>query len=149
MEYNLVTGPYWGIQIETESPAMKNNTIIGCTIGLYALSPVGAYGTFHKNIIARCGTGVDAAGCYSRPTLDCNLFWSNSTDYSGFVPGPNDFYEDPLFCNPDAGDYTLEECSPCVDGYGCGQVGAYGVGCPCGGVATAPTTWGAIKSMYR
>jgi hypothetical protein len=80
---------------------------------------------------------------------DCNDFWSNGTDYWGFIPGPNDFYDDPLFCNPSSDDFTLEECSPCIDGYGCGQVGAYGAGCVCHSMATTPTSWSAIKSMYR
>jgi predicted outer membrane repeat protein len=79
--------------------------------------------------------------------LDCNDLWANDSDYNGCVAGRNDFYEDPLFCDPDAGNYTLQECSPCVDGYGCGQVGAYGVGC--GPSKTVVSTWGAIKSMYR
>lgn len=79
--------------------------------------------------------------------LDCNDLWMNDSDYNGCVAGPHDFYEDPLFCDPFTGDYTLQECSPCVYGYGCGQVGAYGVGC--GPSKTVSATWGAIKSMYR
>jgi hypothetical protein len=81
--------------------------------------------------------------------LSCNNVWGNQTDYPGEWRPETDLSEDPLFCDPDAGDYTLQECSPCVNGYGCGQVGAFGVGCSCGGVSTERTTWGAIKSMYR
>ena len=33
------------------------------------------------------------------------------------------------FCDASAGDYHLWDSSPCVDGYGCGQIGALGIGC--------------------
>jgi len=59
----------------------------------------------------------------------------------------------PLFCNEAGGDYTLQECSPCVgaahDG---GDIGAYGVGCDCAtSVEGFPedASWGRIKSFYR
>jgi hypothetical protein len=82
-------------------------------------------------------------------TIDCNDLWANYADYADVTPGTNDFHEDPLFCDVDTGDFTLQDCSPCVEGYGCGQVGAYGVGCPCENVATRSTTWGSIKVIYR
>jgi hypothetical protein len=57
--------------------------------------------------------------------------------------------EDPLFCDELSGDYTLQDCSPCVgaahDG---GDMGAYGIGCECF-VAVQRSSWGAIKSLYR
>jgi hypothetical protein len=57
--------------------------------------------------------------------------------------------EDPLFCDAEGGDYTLQDCSPCVgaahDG---GDIGAFGVGCECG-VAVEDASWGRIKSLFR
>ncbi len=57
--------------------------------------------------------------------------------------------EDPLFCDPEMGDYGLHDCSPCVgaahDG---GDIGAYGVACECF-VPTERKSWGAIKGLFR
>jgi len=55
---------------------------------------------------------------------------------------------DPMFCEPSAGDYTLEDCSPCAgtahDG---SDIGAFGIGCAC--AAVRRTSWGAVKAMFR
>jgi hypothetical protein len=60
------------------------------------------------------------------------------------------FSDDPLFCNPTAGNYALQDCSPCLgashDG---GDVGALGVGCICQAVGVESPSWGAIKAMFR
>ncbi len=39
------------------------------------------------------------------------------------------FSLDPLFCDPDNGDFRLDADSPCLDAPGCGLVGAFGQGC--------------------
>ena len=80
------------------------------------------------------------------------IVWNNSSyainlgtnsiivDYSdiegGWIgPGTGNIDADPLFCNPDSGDYTLAENSPCIGtGYYWGypeysNMGAFGVGC--------------------
>jgi hypothetical protein len=59
---------------------------------------------------------------------------------------------DPQFCDPDLDDYTLCEISPCLpgnhpDGWNCGLIGKYGVGC--GPSAVERTTWGRLKAMYK
>ena len=59
--------------------------------------------------------------------------------------------EDPLFCNPAEGDFTIEDCSPCTQ-YSppnpeCGRIGACPVGC--GGSPVIRDTWGGIKSLFR
>ena len=42
----------------------------------------------------------------------------------------NNIDANPLFCNPDSGDYTLAENSPCVGtGDNCATMGVFGVGC--------------------
>jgi len=107
----------------------------------------------------------DAIGVYSEesePTvrmLCCDVWGNQFGSYGGYCADPGDtdgnFSLDPLFCDPEINDYTVEECSPCIPGnhpygYTCGDIiGALGEGCPCSGVATIPTTWGAIKSTYR
>jgi hypothetical protein len=57
--------------------------------------------------------------------------------------------DDPLFCDEEADDYTLQDCSPCLgaahDG---GDIGAFGVGCDCD-VAVEDSSWGRIKHLFR
>ncbi len=66
----------------------------------------------------------------------------------GYDPTVN-LAADPLFCAPTNGDYTLQECSPCVgaalDG---GDIGAFGVGCGCW-TSAKPASWGGIKALFR
>lgn len=60
-------------------------------------------------------------------------------------------FEDPLFCDFNAGDLTLCANSPCLpDNNGWGtQVGALGQGCADCDSPVEATSWGAIKAMYR
>ncbi|MCI0528097.1 MAG: hypothetical protein L0Y56_11730, partial [Nitrospira sp.] len=45
-------------------------------------------------------------------------------------PGSTDFSLDPLFCNPNGGDISLFDNSPCLpSNSSCGLVGALGLGC--------------------
>jgi predicted outer membrane repeat protein len=62
----------------------------------------------------------------------------------------------PAFCNAVAEPYDFHLCdeSPCApgnhpDGYDCGLIGAWDVGCSCGPSGTQPSTWGSIKAMYK
>jgi hypothetical protein len=113
-------------------------------IGVYSNSTVTVY-----NCIIAHTTGGPAIGCFqgATATVDCNDLWSNDSNYLGCVPGPNDFYLDPLLCDPDNGDFMLDCSSPCADHPVCGLVGALDVGC--GASRTEPATWSSIKAMYR
>lgn len=62
----------------------------------------------------------------------------------------------PSFCLADVEPYDFRLCdgSPCLpgnhpDGYDCGLIGALGEGCVCGPTSSKPSTWGAIKALYR
>lgn len=57
------------------------------------------------------------------------------------------FSEDPMFCDLESDDYHLQEFSPCIDGYGCGRIGAFGQ--DCSGSATRQSTWSSLKALYR
>jgi hypothetical protein len=69
--------------------------------------------------------------------------------------------QDPLFCDPEADDYTLQEGSPCYtplpEGCGEGAIGAFGIGCDAPSSVPEPpiegevreTTWGSIKAEFR
>lgn len=59
---------------------------------------------------------------------------------------------DPLFCDQELGDYTLDTNSPCLpgnhpDGSDCGLIGALEEGC--GATSVQEATWGRIKAGYR
>lgn len=75
-------------------------------------------------------------------------------DWIGCLTGQADirgnFSADPLFCAPDARDFTLRSDSPCAPESGptgCGLVGALGVGC--GPVSLTPESWARVKARYR
>ena len=53
--------------------------------------------------------------------------------------------EDPRFCDIDVGDVSLCANSPCLPG----GIGARGEGCGNCDTPVAPTTWGAVKALYR
>jgi hypothetical protein len=62
------------------------------------------------------------------------------------------FSADPLFCDGENGDLTLDGDSPCLpdhhpEGYPCGLIGALGAGC--GATAVEPVTWGTVKTRFR
>lgn len=87
----------------------------------------------------------------------CDIFGNEFGDWVGSIAdqlGVNgNFSADPLFCDTTNRDLRLQDCSPCVPGQREGSdceeiVGAFPVGCDCE-EATEPTTWGAIKAMYR
>lgn len=113
-----------------------------------------------ENTLIAYGTAGGAL-CLSTVTPSlrcCNIYGNAGGDWEGTVESQlginGNISADALFCDTLAGDYRLETCSPCLpgnhpDGYDCGvPIGAYCSGCACK-TATVPTTWGAIKAMYR
>jgi predicted outer membrane repeat protein len=88
----------------------------------------------------------------------CDIYANADGDWVGCIAdqlGQNgNFSACPSFCDLSAADYMLCDESPCLpgnhpSGYECGLIGALGVGCICGPSHTEPSTWGAIKAMYR
>lgn len=85
------------------------------------------------------------------PGLACVVLWSHQGDQGDCVEGEQVLFADPLFCNPESGDYTLGQESPCLPGQGpsdCGLIGALGEGCS-DPVPVETTHWGAIKATFR
>jgi len=97
------------------------------------------------------GTAIDCLEDCSPTLVCCDVCGNAGGDWVGCIAGQEgvngNFSEDPLFCTDC---YYLQDCSPCVDGYGCGQVGAYGAQCPCGGGPSPveETTWGRVKIRF-
>jgi hypothetical protein len=86
-------------------------------------------------------------------TLLCAAALLASGDYNekgGWMNSPEpDIVADPLLCDPDDDDFTVQDNSPCVPGAipGCGQIGAWPVGC--GSVHVESKSWSQIKGLYR
>ena len=104
-----------GIHGSSSNPTITNNTITansGNGIYLASSSP-----SITNNII----TGNSSSGIYadgsSSPAISYNDVWSNSPDYGGTASaGTGDISADPLFVNPAAGNYHIQQpTSPCID----------------------------------
>jgi hypothetical protein len=85
----------------------------------------------------------------------CDLYANEGGDWVGSIADQYGIHgnisEDPLFCDPGSGDFTLEEGSPCAPvsppNPECYLIGAWPVGC--GGTPITRSTWGRIKSLFR
>lgn len=143
----------------------NTTTFTGCTFvdnttsGDMLACPFCCCDVYLTRCIITGSSGGWCAGDVAEIVLTCCDVWGNlDGDYVGCFSGQNgvrgNFSADPLFCDAAADDYRLYDCSPCLPdyhpgGYDCeGTVGVYGAACIYGG-ETQPTTWGAIKSMYR
>jgi hypothetical protein len=156
MRWNVITrnSASYGGAIENSSGSttiIENTTFYGnhgSTRGGCIGSLTGAVVTVRNCIIAN-STGQPAIQCWDGGIVypDCNDMWENTVDYDGCGPGASDFYEDPMLCLPEYGDFYVDCTSPCMDHPICGFVGALGAGC--GSTRVEPTTWGAIKSLWR
>jgi predicted outer membrane repeat protein len=140
------------------------------TSSTFAADSVSAYGngvieygvstislTLQHCIIAFAATAwpVSCHGHATSPTVTCCDFYGNTAgDWTDCVTGlagtGGNFSSNPKFCDVLAGNVQLQGCSPCLaDNNTCGvDIGALGSGCDCGG-ATEPTTWGAVKAMFK
>lgn len=117
--------------------------------------------TVLESTIIASSAGGEGIWCENEnfPEVSCCDIWGNAHgDWVGCVADrcgvDGNFSANPLFCDTETGDFTVETCSPCLpgnhpDGYDCGlQVGALLSGCGCG-AATERMTWGTIKAMYQ
>lgn len=75
------------------------------------------------------------------PSVACSDFYADGIDvWTGLLADQADvngnFSADPQFCGASGGDlpYTLVESSPCLEAAGCGQIGAFTMGCTISGV---------------
>jgi hypothetical protein len=89
----------------------------------------------------------------SEVTVACSNFHGNTVDSFCGVEGGGNFSADPLFCDSEGGDYSLDADSPCLpgqhpDGADCGLIGAFGEGCG-GSTPVENSSWGRIKELYR
>ena len=147
-----------GIKIQNSDPSITNSVILGNSsnqnlggaISISSGSPL----LTNLTVVDNSGSGIyvfDAVeNTTTAPILKNLILFGNSESsfsneiyvYSGSLisasyslieggyEGEGIIDVDPLFCNPDSGDYTLAENSPCMGtGEGGANMGAFGVGC--------------------
>ena len=108
----------------------------------------------HANIIVGCGTGIWMHSESGTELVSCNDVWNNGTNWYGtpdLVGINGNFSEDPIFCDPENGDYSVAESSTCLPGQGpvgCGLIGALDAGCE-GPVPTREIRWGRLRLLYQ
>jgi hypothetical protein len=100
------------------------------------------------------GQAVQADSTTTAVLTCCNVWGHPGGDWTGALAGQlgvsGNIAVDPLFCDPGAGDLSLQAGSPCLpgnhpDGAACGLIGAHGA---CGAVAAEPAA-GAIGAALR
>jgi uncharacterized protein YjbI with pentapeptide repeats len=88
--------------------------------------------------------------------LSCCDIWGNSG--GDWVPGiaaqygvKGNIAEDPQLCDPENGDFTVSESSPCAPFMPpdpeCDLIGAWPVGCAA--TPVTPASWGNVKALFR
>ena len=112
--------------------------------------------TIERCLVTHSTQGVAIAGAGYGVTLTCcDLFGNAGGDWVGGIENQygidGNICEDPLFCDPENGDYHLQEGSPCAPftppNEECDLIGAWPVGC--GGTPVQRTTWGSLKATFR
>jgi len=119
-------GAYGGGIYGMGSPRIINNTIVGNRAIVFGLSwwGGGVYLNYLQNAVLvnniivgnTMGGGIEVSTTVGN-TFNYNDIWGNHPyDYNeNYTPGDGDIFENPLFVNPDSGDYSLQEDSPCID----------------------------------
>lgn len=157
---NLIGGNYSdynGAGVSVVGGVLRNNTILGNTVGL----PSGAANTGSGSLISRNiiawntagfpggrALGLSCADC----TIECNDLWGNDDNAVGGFGNTlrDNFSVDPEFCAVDpvsSLNFFLQRDSPCLSRDTCDLVGANRDGC--GVVSVNPATWSEVKRFYR
>jgi len=135
------------IRSNTFDRSMALSQFGGCALRFESSLPF----TMERNIFAGTEGGPAVRSLGAQPqTLGCNIYWNNPQgNVVGFALDETDREVDPLFCDPDNGNLTLDALSPCLpeNSLGCGLIGATEQGC--GTVSITPSTWAGIKAAYR
>jgi hypothetical protein len=113
-------GDGYGAVVASESQYVShNNTFVSNSVGFANLS---SDGIVSNDIIYGSSNAV-----YIDENSTIQVSYS---DIEGGWEGVGNIDANPLFCNPDSGDYTLAENSPCIgSGEDDANMGAFGVGC--------------------
>jgi hypothetical protein len=125
----------------------------------------GSGATISNNIVGTVAPGMNpstgtAVDCIlgSSPLFSHNDVWNNvaynpAPPYGSGCGDPTgtegNISLDPKFCGADLGDYGLQDFSPCLfEGEGSTNIGAL-QGRGCEAAATQPSSWGAVKQIFK
>ena len=109
-----------------------------------------------NTIVAGTIGGAAVHASYYMPELLCANLWGNEGgDWTAEIEDQfgvdGNISADPLFCDPEAIELTLDLASPCAPysepNPNCDLIGAWPV--DCGVSAAGRATWGTIKNLYR
>ncbi len=159
IRYNLILSNEVGIDCFSHgNVTISHNIIYDCVYGdlhtgiRFNIGPL----TLSNNIISDNYYGVSGM-ITPYTTLSCNDVYNNYINYDSFdLTGINgNISVDPQFCAQYPlinGNYYLQSDSPCApgnhpDGYSCGLIGRYPIGC--GATAVEKASWGDIKLIYK
>jgi hypothetical protein len=104
-----------------------------------------------NNLVARNRSqGLLVLGAYLGH-VQHNLAWMNDgAPFNGVLPDEVNLLEDPRFCSPGSGNFSVDATSPCAPSGPFGQIGALGVGCeaaPAGDPGAGGPTGPALISL--
>lgn len=159
IRYNLILSNEVGLDCFSHgNMAVSNNIICDCVYGDIHTGIRFNPGSLilSNNIISDNYYGLSGTITLST-TISCNNVYNNYINYDSIDPtGINgNISVDPQFCAQYPlinGNYYLQSDSPCApgnhpDGYSCGLIGRYPVGC--GATAVEKASWGEIKLIYK
>ena len=141
------------------SEKISETYILDCTFYRNHASDATVLAGNHTVVLENCllafasqGAAVASPYGYAKLTC-CDIYGNAGGDWVGSIADQygirGNLSEDPLLCAPWTGDYRLDAVSPCAEENNpeCGQIGAWGIGC--GQTPAAPSSWGAIKTLFR
>lgn len=110
---NLIVNSGKGINFkEGSSGLIENNTLHGNGIGVSALVS-GTPATASNVEVINCIFSKNGSPVITEGGSTVTVSYSSSTNL--LFPGAGNFVDDPMFTNPEAGDFSLRFFSPCID----------------------------------
>lgn len=124
---------------------MSGNVFVDCqsaAIKTWGYNP-NIWVAVDSTTITGCDAGIIKGTAVASLAISHTILW-NTDDLNGvlssevscsdigngdFLGVNGNFSDDPMFCDAANGDFQINVKSSCVTGYGCGLVGALGVGC--------------------
>jgi hypothetical protein len=141
-----------GICASDANLVLEGSTIAGNNPGpaSVAVHLTDSAATISSTVIAAESAGLfDCSGGMTQ--LDCVVLWHPHGLGEGCGDGDRVLFADPLFCDPEGGDYSLAGDSPCLPGQGpagCGLIGAIDLGCD-SPVPIQVLRWGRLRLLFH
>jgi len=76
-----------------------------------------------KNIFVVTKDQLAVGGIDASPLYECNLIWDPTGGAIGKLPSVDTLVGDPMFCDPEKGDFKMRDLSPALRAF-CGPIGA-------------------------